>query len=310
MGFLVHTLARRNSNTIFAFIVRESDGAVYNNVTGKFIEEVKLHLVLDNLSRSKFRVPYVETRSGSYKLEVDCSAFEDGNYSLQSRFLTDQQESIPTDEVSIKVSAGEVQDSSLNMSISSNANLNLFCFIKDKFTDNYLKANSDNFVPMSLADETEELRSQFRHSLNEIAPGEYVLDRDLSNVPDTVLTVTIYQLVNNIEYKAGLPVTVHVHGGRQQRGVLFDTVMVNHDTEQFDYLRYLAPNGQPISGAEVYLFKKSEYSSDQFDNALGRTLTGEDGRWLQAIPAQAGDTYTVVLFKQGEYGPDVVDIAI
>ena len=275
-----------------------------------FIEDVKLHLVLDNLSRSKFRVPYVETRSGSYKLEIDCSAFEDGNYSLQSRFLTDQQESIPTDEVSIKVSAGEVQDSSLNMSISSNANLNLFCFIKDKFTDNYLKANSDNFVPMSLADETEELRSQFRHSLNEIAPGEYVLDRDLSNVPDTVLTVTIYQLVNDIEYKAGLPVTVHVHGGRQQRGVLFDTVMVNNDREQFDYLRYLAPNGQPISGAEVYLFKKSEYSSDQFDNALGRTLTGEDGRWLQAIPAQAGDTYTVVLFKQGEYGPDVVDVAI
>ena len=86
--------------------------------------------------------------------------------------------------------------------------------------------------------------------------------------------------------------------------------MVNHDIEQFDHIRYLAPNGEPISGAEVYLFKKSEYSSDQFDNALGRTLTGDDGRWQEAIPAQAGDTYTVVLFKQGEYGPDVIDIAI
>lgn len=310
MGFLVHTLARRQGKSLFGFIIRESDGAVYNNLTQEFIEEVQLHLVQDQLSRSQYRVSYTETRSGSYTLEVDCSAFQDDNYSLQSRFLTDDQESLPTDEVSVGISAGEVQDSTLNMSISSRANLNLFCFIKDKFTSNYLRADSSSFVPMSLADEEEDLRAEFRHSLNEVAPGEYKLDRDLSQVPDTVLTVTLYQLVNGVEYKAGLPVTVHVHDGRQQRGVLFNTVMVNHDIEQFDHLRYLAPNGSPIAGAEVYLFKKSEYSSDQFDNALGRTLTGDDGRWQEAIPVQAGDTYTVVLFKQGEYGPDVIDIAI
>jgi hypothetical protein len=310
MGFLVHTLARRQQSTLFAFIIRESDGAVYNNVRGEFVPEVQLHLVLDNLSRSKFRVPYVETRAGSYRLEVDCTDFLDSNYTVQSRFITAGQESTPTDVVSVNVSSGEVQDSTLNMSISSKANLNLFCFIKDKFTDKYLRSNSSDFVTMSLADESEELRSQFRHSLNELAPGEYQLDRDLSNVPDTVLLVTLYQLVNDVEYKAAQPVTVHVHDGRQQRGVLFNTVMVNHDILEFDNLRYLAPNGDPIEGAEVYVFKKSEYSSDQFDNALGRTRTGPDGRWLEAIPLQAGDTYTVVLFKQGLYGPDVIDVAI
>lgn len=310
MGFLVHTLARRQGRSLFGFIIRESDQAVYNIFTKVFIEQVKLHLVQDNLSRSQFRVPYVETRSGSYTLEIDCSGFQNDNYTVQTRFLTDGQESLPTDEVSIGVRDGEVQDSSLNMSISSRANLNLFCFIKDKFTNSYLKANSNTFVPMSLADEEEDLRAEFRHSLNEVAPGEYKLDRDLSGVPDTVLTVTLYQLVNGVEYKAGLPVTVHVHDGRQQRGVLFNTVMVNHDIERFDNLRYLAPNGAPIQDAEVYIFKKSEYSSDKFDNALGRTRTGSDGRWQDAIPVQAGDTYTVVLFKQGEYGPDVIDIAI
>jgi hypothetical protein len=310
MGFLVHTLARRQGNTLFGFIIRETDQAVYNNVNGEFIEQVQLHLVLDELSRSKFRVPYVETRSGSYRLEVDCSDFLDDNYTIQSRFLSEGQESLPTDGVTVTAQAGDIQDSSLNMAISSRANLNLFCFIKDKFTDNYLKANSDDFVPMSLMDESEDLRAEFRHSLNEVAPGEYKLDRDLSVVPDTVLTVTIYQLLNGIEYKAGLPITAHVHDGRQQRGVLFDTVMVNHDIQEFDYLRYLAPNGDPIDSAEVYLFKKSEYASDKFDNALGRTLTRADGRWQEAIPAQAGDTYTVVLFKQGEFGPDTIDIVI
>ena len=310
MGFLVHTLARRQQNTLFAFIIRESDGAVYNNVLQEFIPEVQLHLILDNLSRSKFRVPYVETRSGSYRLEVDCTNFIDANYTLQSRFITNEQESIPTDIVSIRIEAGEVQDSTLNMSISSGANLNLFCFIRDKFTDKYLKSNSNDFVSMSISDESEELRSEFRHSLNELAPGEYQLDRDLSQVPDTVLIVSLFQLVDNVEYQAGLPITVHVHDGKQQRGVLFDTIMINHDIQSFDNLRYLAPNGEPISGAEVYVFKKSEYSSDVFDNALGRTVTKDDGRWHDAIPVQAGDTYTVLLFKQGEYGPDTIDVAV
>ena len=310
MGFLVHTLARRQQNTLFAFIVRESDGAVYNNLLQEFIPNVLLHVVLDNQSRSKFRVPYVETRAGSYKLEVDCTDFIDANYTLQSRFLTEEQESLPTDIVSIRIEAGEVQDQTLNMSITSRANLNIFCFIRDKFTDKYLKSNSSDFVAMSISDESEELRSQFRHSLNELAPGEYQLDRDLSLVPDTVLIVTLFQLVDNVEYQAGLPVVVHVHGGKQQRGVLFDTVMVNHDVQSFDNLRYLAPNGDPIGQAEVYVFKKSDYSSDTFDNALGRTVTKDDGRWHDAIPVQAGDTYTVVLFKQGVYGPDVIDIAV
>ena len=101
MGFLVHTLARRKDNTMFAFIVRESDGAVYHNTDQEFIPELKLHLVLDELSRSQLRVPYVETRAGSYRLEVDCTNFLDSDYTLQSRFLTDGQESSPTDVVSV-----------------------------------------------------------------------------------------------------------------------------------------------------------------------------------------------------------------
>lgn len=296
---------------MFAFIVRESDGAVYHNTQQLFIPELKLHLVLDNLSRSQFRVPFVETRSGSYKLEVDCSNFLDDNYTLQSRFLTDGQESSPTDIVSVSIEAGEVKESSLNIAISTEPNINLFCFIRDRFTGKYLRSDTSEFASMSLIDDSEEIRARFRHSLNELAnPGDYKLDRDLSNIEDTVLIVTLYQLVNDVEYKAGLPITVHVHDGRQQRGVLFNTVMVNHDIQTFDNLRYLAPNGDPIADAEVYIFKKSEYLSDRFDNALGRTTTRTDGRWYDAIPVQAGDTYTVVLFKQGEYGPNVIDIAI
>lgn len=310
MGFLVHTLARKKDSSLFAFIIRQSDGAVYNNVESQFIEEVQLHLVNDAISRAKFRVPYVETRVGHYRLEVDCTLFADDDYTLQSRYLTEGEESTPTDVVSIGVESGEVQESTLSLSTSTGANITLFSYIKDKFTGKYMRADNGNFAIMSLADESEELRASFRHSLIETSPGEYSLDRDLSSVPDTVLTVSLYQLANGVEYQAGLPITVHVHDGRQQRGVIFNTVMVNHDIGTFDNLRYLAPNGDPVEGAEVYIFRKSEYQADSFDGALGRTVTRSDGRWVDAIPVQAGDTYTVLLFKSGLYGPDVIDIAV
>ena len=310
MGFLIHTLARQKEKSLFSYIIRETDNAVYNNVEQIFVQEVQLHLVNDALSREKFRTPYREVSTVMYLLEVDCTNFIDSNYTLESRYLDNAIESIPTDVVSVPIKSGEVEDSSLNMSLKSSGSLNLFCFIKDKFSEKYLKANSNDFVAMSLGDESEQLRSEFRHSFNEVSPGEYILNRDLSNVPDTVLIVTLYQLNRGIEYKAGLPVTIHVHDGRQQRGVLFNTVMINHDILTYDNLRYLAPNGSPISDAEVYVFKKSEYTSDRFDNALGRTTTREDGRWNDAIPVQAGDTYTILLFKSGNYGPDVIDIAV
>ena len=311
MGFLVHTLARRKGSTLFSFIIRESDGAVYNNVDQVFIPELQLHLVQDEASRVQLRVPYSETRSGSYRLEVDCSNFIDSSYRLESRFLAGGQELSPTDIVSVSINSGVVQDSALDIAITTQANLNLFCFIKDKFTGKYMRGDTGDFASMSLATDSEDIRAVFRHSLNElIVPGNYKLERNLEQVPDTVLVVTLYQLVNGVEYKAGLPITVHVHDGKQQRGVLFNTVMVNHDIQVSDNLRYLAPNGEPIVSAEVYVFKKSEYLSDTFDNALGRTTTREDGRWQDAIPVQAGDTYTVVLYKQGYYGPDVIDIAI
>ena len=310
MGYLVHTLARKANSTLFAFITRDSDSAVYNSSTGLFVQDVKLHLTRDSLTRDQFRVYYAQTRSGSYTLEVDCGEFLDGSYTLETRYIVDGQESPPTDVVSLDIQAGEVRDDALNISISSAPNLNLFCYIRDTFTGKYLRSDIATFASLSLIDEAENIRSEFRHSLNELSPGRYLLNRSLASVPDTVLDVTLYQLSNGLEYKAGLPVTVHVHDGRQQRGVLFNTVLVNHDILGNDNLRYLGQNGEPIEGAEVYLFRKADYNSDTFDGALGRTVTREDGRWMQAIPAQAGDTYTVVLFKPGVCGPDSVDIAI
>ena len=310
MGTLVHTLARKDNSTLFAFIIRESDQAVYNNVTQQFIEEQRLHLTLDEATRLQFRVPYVALRSGAYKLEVDSTNFIDGAYLIQSRFIEAGQESPPTDVVSVTLAAGEAQDGTLNMSAQLAPGVNLFCFIKDTFTGKYLKNNMTDFLSLSLLDETESIRTDFRHAFNEDAPGVYTLDRSLENIPDTVLEITVYHLREGLEYKAGLPIVVHVHDGRQQRGILFNTVQVNHDVLEFDNLRYLAPNGEPIEDAQVYLFKKSDYSADNFDNALGRTTTRADGRWTEAIPAQAGDTYTVVLYKESEYGPNTIDIAI
>ena len=310
MGTLAHSIARKKDKTIFCFLIRESDGAVYNFQTSSFVTGLHLHLVTSNLERAKYRVPYREVYTGMYKVEVDCSAFSDGDYSLDSRFLDEGTiESLTTDSVSIKILDGEAQDGTLFIEANIKAGLTLFAYIRDTFTGMYLLSDLSGFKVFSPLDDEEEVRSTFRHTFT--ANGDlYTLSRSLSTVPDTIIEVSVYNLRNSVEYKAGRSVTVHVLNGKQQRGVLFDEILINHDTLVNDNFRYVAPNGEPIDAAEIYVFKKSEYTSDSLDNALGRTLTNAEGRWVSPIPVQAGDTYTIVFFKGSEYGPDVAEVAV
>lgn len=313
MGTLTHSIARKKSKTLFTFLTRDSDGAVYDTTVSSFIEGLALHLVSANIDRAKYRVPYSEVYAGMYRLEVECSNFVDSTYTLDSRYLNGEVESLSTDKVSLKVSSGEVLDGDLDIQASLSAGLTLFCYIRDTFTSHYLQTDMIGFKNFSPLDDAEITRQLFRHTFTPNGT-EYSLSRSLASIPDTVLEVSIYNLREtegqNVEYKAGLPLKIHVLNGKQQRGVLFDEILLNHDTKTNDNLRYVAPNGDPIAEAEVYVFRKSDYTSDSLDNALGRTLTNTQGRWVAPVPVQAGVTYTILFFKGSTYGPDTAEVSV
>jgi hypothetical protein len=117
-----------------------------------------------------------------------------------------------------------------------------------------------------------------------------------------------YLREDGLEIKAGLPSTINVLNNKQQRGLNFDTVYLSHDTKENDHLRYVKPNGEPISGAQVLVFETSKYIANSFDGALGITYTNPSGRWVSPIPVRAGASYTVVFFLKEKYGPDSVEV--
>ena len=310
MGYLAHSITRKKGQTLFAFIVRESDSAVFNYSTTSFQEGQQLHLTTNPSDRVPFRVPYIEIREGRYRLEVDSTNFQDGSYSIQSRALVGVTESLPLENVILEVEAGEGKPGLLNIEAIMTPGLTLFAYIRDTFTSKYLFSDFQSFRIFNPLDDPEEVRGNFRHSFLEEEPGKYVLNRSLATIEDTTLELGVYYLAGGLEYKAGSPITIHIHDGRQQRGVLFNTVLINQNTISLDNLRYITSSGEPVSGASIYVFRKSEYSAGSLDNALGKTFSKADGRWNAPIPVQAGETYVVLFFKDSEYGPDTTEVVV
>lgn len=309
MGNLVSQLVNSTGKTFIAFLKRESDGALFDYENLVFIPNQKLHLTLDSSSRSKFRIPYVEQSIGSYRFSIDCSAFTDGYYTVDSRELLADTEFPTIDITTINIQSGSVIDGTLDISIDFAARKPLFVFIKRDY-DNLYYSGTDQFKRFDLLGDSEDFRQEFRIPFVETSPGKYSITRNLNSFLDGTYTITVYRLVDGVEVKSGLPFTMHVLNNRQDRGVLYNKVQVNHDTPFNDNLRYVKPNGDPVASANVYIFKESEYVTDKLDNAIGFTTTDPSGRWVAPIPVDAGHSYVVIFFLKGKYGPDKVTITL
>jgi hypothetical protein len=312
MGSIQSQLVQRTGGTYIAFLTRESDGALFNYTTLEFVPGQKLHLTLDDTTRSDFRIPYQEVSTGSYTFNIDCTDFSDGQYKIDSRPLNSSIEYPTVDLFWLDVEGGEVIDGALNIEIDSAPALALFCFVRRNVDSKYLKADQDSyFGSLDIPGDSEEYRSQYRIPFYEYSPGKYRVNRSLSGFDDGVYVATVYRLTaQGVEMKAGSPVTIHVLDERQDRGVSYGTIFLNHDTIENDNLRYVKPNGDPIDKALVYVFNASEYSSDNLSNSIGTTYTTSDGRWAAPIPVQAGATYTIVFHKKGYFGPDSVTVSL
>ena len=77
-----------------------------------------------------------------------------------------------------------------------------------------------------------------------------------------------------------------------------------------DNYRLIAENGDPVVGAAVRVFTKADYDANLVNIPIGLTLTGLDGRWLDPVPVNPGDTYVVVFHKAGVIGPTSVEVIV
>jgi hypothetical protein len=307
MGSLVAQVAHRFNKTLFSFLVR-NDGAVFDYENLVFVPNQKLHLTLDEATRSRFRIPYVEVAPGNYRWQLDCSLFPNGAYSIETRELADGIEYAAIDSYSVSINDGQVVVQALELTLETKPLLRIFCYIRRTYDDKYFTSIGD-FQEFDIFADSEETRNAFRIMFSEVSPGVYQVNRSLEDFQDGSYIVTVYYLrEDGLEIKAGLPSTINVLNNKQQRGLNFDTVYLSHDTKENDHLRYVKPNGEPISGAQVLVFETSKYIANSFDGALGITYTNPSGRWVSPIPVRAGASYTVVFFLKEKYGPDSVEV--
>lgn len=84
---------------------------------------------------------------------------------------------------------------------------------------------------------------------------------------------------------------------------------VNHNTGGVDNLRAVTALGVGIDNVVILAYLKTDY------DAGGRTVKGasttkSDGRWQHDMMLDAGFTYTLVFYKEDEYGPNNVEVSI
>lgn len=88
-------------------------------------------------------------------------------------------------------------------------------------------------------------------------------------------------------------------------------ILVDHNYGGPDNLRYTDPSGVPIDNARIYIYLKSDYDAGRtgIEYLKGCSETDVNGRWKRAVMLDP-EIYSIVFFKQGEYGPDVVEVIV
>jgi hypothetical protein len=88
-------------------------------------------------------------------------------------------------------------------------------------------------------------------------------------------------------------------------------VEVNQDYGGTNTLTYVTSVGQGIDNASIRIYLTSEYEAGNrgIEFIIAATTTNVDGHWIQSAMLDP-ETYTIIFYKQNEFGPDRVDITV
>lgn len=88
-------------------------------------------------------------------------------------------------------------------------------------------------------------------------------------------------------------------------------VAVDHNYGGTDALRYVDGAGSGIDNADIWIYLKSDYDAGRVSSnyVKAKTNTDVNGRWANPVNLDPA-TYTIHVYKQGEYGPDTQEITV
>jgi len=87
---------------------------------------------------------------------------------------------------------------------------------------------------------------------------------------------------------------------------------VDHNTGGADNLRVTTSGGVGVDNVTIKAYLKSDYDAGNNGDTYiqGRGITKADGRWTYPIYLDAGSTYKIVFYKQGEYKVTTAEVTI
>jgi hypothetical protein len=109
---------------------------------------------------------------------------------------------------------------------------------------------------------------------------------------------------------AGAPAVGSIDKHLDDVGGSGDTA-VDENTGGADNLRYVYQS-QGIDNATIKVYLKTDYDAGNRSDAYvkARSKTKTDGRWQWPIYLDSGFTYSIIFYKQGQYGPTKKEISI
>lgn len=87
-------------------------------------------------------------------------------------------------------------------------------------------------------------------------------------------------------------------------------VALHTDYGGIDQLRLEDENGEPVEGATIRVFTKLEFDTNGLDNPIGVTATNANGRWVNPVFVNSGDTYVVHYQDDAQIGPVSVEVMV
>ena len=89
-----------------------------------------------------------------------------------------------------------------------------------------------------------------------------------------------------------------------------NTVVLNQNYGTTNALQATDPNGVPLIGVQIRVWRKVDFDLQRYEAALGTTTTNVTGGWVQPLTVEAGYTYVVQYYKPGLFGPNTTEVVV
>ena len=84
--------------------------------------------------------------------------------------------------------------------------------------------------------------------------------------------------------------------------------MIDHNYPLEDELLVVDENDDPVEGVHIQIFEYTAFQAGDIDTWVGETTSDIEGKWVDPIEVNDGETYVVLFQRYTEYGPTHVEV--